>query len=369
MTRVAVIGTSHWHLDLFLPTLLELEDVQVVGVSDPKSKVARRLGEELGCRWSDSYIELCDETRPDFVLALGTHAEMYAEASYLLDRGTGFAMEKPCGLNAAQVRHLAQRSAAQGVFAAVPLVWRQSELLSEMRKRFDDSDVDYMSLRWIAGPPSRYVDSDCAWMLDPRQSGGGCTVNLSVHLIDLARVVLGSDVQVATAVMSNSAYGLPVEDYSLVVLRSGERTVLVETGYLLPGTHSQFDMRFSIKARDSYLIATGPEDVEVIGPAGTREHVRVLTTNVPHYPVFVRDVLQRFRAGEAPLASLSDMAAVMDLVHDAYGLDQGKRVAELRAGSAVTLRRHPERSCCQQDPHRSERAKHIEQAVDMEGGT
>lgn len=334
MTRVAVIGASHWHLDLFLPTLVELDDVQVVGISDPDTAIARRLGEQLGCRWSHSYAELCEETSPDFVFALGRHAEMFGEAQYLIDRGIAFAMEKPCGLDARQVHELAQRAAANGAFAAVPFVWRQSELLEEMRARFADDDVDYMSMRWIAGPPSRYVESGCAWMLDPAQSGGGCTLNLSVHLLDLARVVLGPDVQVVSAVMSNAAYGLPVEDWSLVVLRSGGRTVLVETGYLLPAAHSEFDMRFSIKARDHYLIATGPEDVEVIGPDGVREHVKAKTTNVPHYPVFVRDVLRRFAAGEPPLASLSDMASVMDLVQDAYAADAGQRARDLDAGAA-----------------------------------
>jgi hypothetical protein len=39
---------------------------------------------------------------------------------------------------------------------------------------------------------------------------------------------------------------------------------------------------------------------------------------VPHYPVFVRDALRRVREGEPPLASLTDMAAAMDLVQEAY---------------------------------------------------
>jgi predicted dehydrogenase len=316
--RVAVIGASHWHLDLFLPTLAAEPGVELVGVSDPDAEVAKRLGEQLGCAWSDGYERLCDEVGPDFVLALGTHADMVGEADALLDRGIPFAMEKPCGTDAAQVRRLAGRAATEGAFAAVPFVWRQSELLAVMRERFADDEIDYLSFRWIAGPPTRYTDSGCGWMLDPAQSGGGSTINLSVHMIDLARVLFGDPVEVAAAVMANTAYGLPVEDYSLVTLRSGGRTFHVETGYLMPAPHSRFDMRFSVKARDHYLIATGPQDVEVVGPDGTVEHLRAHTTNVPHYPVFVRDVLRRVRAGEPPLASLTDMAAAMDLVQEAY---------------------------------------------------
>jgi len=320
VTRVVLIGVSHWHLDLYLPTLREMSDVTIVGVSDPNPVVARTVAEELGCRWSDSYAELCANAAPDFALALGRHADMFAEANYLIEHGIPFAMEKPCGLDLGEVAKLARRCTEAQHFAAVPFVWRQSELLRELRARFDGSSVRYMSLRWIAGPPSRYVDSGCEWMLDPRQAGGGCTINLSVHLIDLARVVLGTPLRVAAAVMSNAAYGLPVEDYSLIVLQSGARTVVVETGYLVPGPHSKFDMHFSIKADDCYLMATGPEDVDVVWPGGSREQVRAFTTNVPHYPLFVRETLHRLAAGRPPVASMSDMAEVMELVEAAYEL-------------------------------------------------
>lgn len=315
MVRAAVIGASHWHLDLFLPALLD--SAEVVGVSDPSGDKARRIGERIGCAWSDSYEDLCTETKPDFVLALGEHADMDGEARYLLEHGIPFAMEKPCGLTAAGVHELAAWAATENAFAAVPFVWRQSELLREMRARFDDSAIDYLSFRWIAGPPSRYLDAGCEWMLDPARAGGGCTINLGVHLLDLAGVVLGSGTRVETAVMSNAAHGLSIEDYSLVVLRNGKRTMVAETGYLRPGPTSEFDMRFTIKAREHYLVATGPRDIEVLGPDGA-ERVRAFTTNVPHYPVFVRDVLHRLETGQPPLASMSDMAAAMDLVEDAY---------------------------------------------------
>ncbi|MCI2419537.1 Gfo/Idh/MocA family oxidoreductase [Saccharopolyspora sp. K220] len=319
VVRVAIFGVSHWHLDLYLPTLLAMDQVDIIGVSDPSAEVARRVGQQLGCAWSPSYAQLSADTRPEFVLALGTHAEMFGEASHLLDHRIPFAMEKPCGLNAAEVRALANRCERENAFAAVPFVWRHSELLQEMRARFDPSAVDYLSLRWIAGPPTRYSDSGCDWMLDPARSGGGCTVNLSVHLIDLTRVIFGEhSTRVATAVMSNRAYGLPIEDYSLVVLRNGKRTALVETGYLRPGRHSEFDMRFSIRARDHYVIATGPEEMEVFAPDGRHERLRAHTTNVAHYPVFVRDVLRRLAAGEPPMASMTDMAEVMELVADTY---------------------------------------------------
>ncbi|GAY11513.1 Gfo/Idh/MocA family protein [Pseudonocardia sp. N23] len=316
--RIAVTGAGHWHLDLFAPTLRQEGDI--VGVHDPDPATATRIADDLGAAAATDVDALLRDTAPDFVLALGAHDEMAATARTLIANGTPFAMEKPCGLTPEQVHDIADRARDAGVFAAVPFVWRQSELLTVMRERFADTDPSYLSFRWIAGPPTRYPDSGCGWMLDPARSGGGCTVNLGVHFIDLARVLFGDDVWVSSATMSNAAYGLPVEDYSLVTLRSGGRVFVGEVGYLMPGPHSDFDMHFSVKARDHYVIATSPTDVEIVAPDGTREHITAHTTNVPHYPVFVRDALRRVREGEPPLASLTDMAAVMDLTRDAYAL-------------------------------------------------
>ncbi|HEY4422159.1 MAG TPA: hypothetical protein VGN22_21755, partial [Pseudonocardia sp.] len=65
--RVAVVGASHWHLYLYLPTLLELPDVALAGVSDRDERAAQALGERLGCPWSVSDEQLHDDVRPDFV--------------------------------------------------------------------------------------------------------------------------------------------------------------------------------------------------------------------------------------------------------------------------------------------------------------
>jgi hypothetical protein len=57
---------------------------------------------------------------------------MAGEADALPDRGIPFAMEKPEALQhgCGAVRRLAGWAAAEGAFAAVPFVWRQSELIA-----------------------------------------------------------------------------------------------------------------------------------------------------------------------------------------------------------------------------------------------
>ena len=51
--------------------------------------------------------------------------------------------------------------------------------------------IQYMTYRFIAGFAARYQQANCHWMLDPRSSGGGCTINLAPHFFDLALLLMG----------------------------------------------------------------------------------------------------------------------------------------------------------------------------------
>jgi len=319
--RIAFIGASHWHLPLYLDPSLEIPGVSLAGVSDPDANVVAALGARLGCPTDSDFRALCRRTKPDFVVALGRHVDMAEEAEFLIEEGIPFAIEKPCGLDAAQVERIARLAEARGAFAAVPLVFRNGDFLALLREEAAAEGVQSMTFRFIAGFPSRYQQAGCDWMLDPGPSGGGCTINLAVHFFDICRLLWGPEVRPIAAAMSNAAWGHPIEDYSVVTFgRTGSELCLVETGYLYPGPTGTFDMHFAIRTPRRYIIAQDPETVELLDPSGRREVRRVHTTNVAHYRTFMHDVLERVRRGAAPLAGLGDMVPVMRMVDEAYAL-------------------------------------------------
>jgi predicted dehydrogenase len=316
--RLAFIGVSHWHQTLYLEPAAALPDATIVGVSDPDPAVAKAWAERLGCEGSADFREICERLRPDFVFALGRHCDMADEARYLTDAGIPFAIEKPCGMDSTELRDLIARAEAKGAFAAVPLVFRNGELLQALRELDPGDGFQHMAFRFIAGFPARYLQAGCAWMLDPETAGGGPTLNLAPHFLDLCRLLMGEDAKVSTAMMSNAAWGHGVEDYSAVVLATSRGLCMVETGYMFPAPTSTFDLHYAIRSRRNYCVVHDARTLEVFGNDGSSTVRKVSSTNVPHYADFVRDVLARVRAGQAPLAGLADMLPVMELVEQAY---------------------------------------------------
>jgi predicted dehydrogenase len=315
--KLAFIGASHWHLPLYLDPALEIEGVEIVGVADPDAACVKALAAQLSCAGDTDFRALCRKVRPDFVVALGRHCDMVEEATFLLEEKIPFALEKPCGMNGRDALKLAALERRTGTFAAVPLVFRNGDFTARLRE-LSAQGIQYMSYRFIAGFPARYEQANCRWMLDPALAGGGSTINLGIHFFDLAVQLMGADVRVRHATMSNAAWGHSVEDYGVVVLERGADLCVVETGYLYPAPTSSFDMHYAVRTPSEYLVAHDPETVELVQSSGERQMIATHTTNVAHYRTFMRDVLDRLRNGRAPLARLSDMVPIMRLVDEAY---------------------------------------------------
>ncbi|UFN48402.1 Gfo/Idh/MocA family oxidoreductase [Roseomonas sp. OT10] len=320
--RVAFVGASHWHLPLYLDPALQIPGLVLAGVSDPDPAVSAALGQRLGCPDDRDYRELCRRERPDFVFALGRHADMAAQAEFLIGEGIPFALEKPCGLDSAELARIARLAAARRAFAAVPLVLRNGDffrLLQDLAA--EDGGVQHMAFRFIAGFAQRYLDAGCAWMLDPATAGGGCVLNLGPHFVDIVHALWGEAARPAATSLSNAAWGHPVEDYgALAFAGPGGALALVETGYLYPAPTSTFDLHFALRTPRHYLAVPDAETVEVTANDGARRRLRMHTTNVGQYPAFVRDVLERARRGQAPLADLDAMLPVMRLIEASYAL-------------------------------------------------
>jgi predicted dehydrogenase len=207
--------------------------------------------------------------KPDVVIALGRHADMPEQARFLIAEKIPFALEKPCGLNEHDVAGIAEAAQKAGAFAAVPLVLRNGDFIELLRESARDG-IQYMSCRFIAGPPQRYHDAGCDWMLDPALSGGGCTINLAVHFFDLALALMGPEIGVHQATMSNAAWHERIEDYSTVTLARGADRCLIETGYLFPAPTSTFDMHYAIRSPRRYIVARDPETIEIVETDGRR---------------------------------------------------------------------------------------------------
>jgi len=325
--RVAILDANHWHVPLYLDPL-EANGIEVVAVSDPENVKGQAIAERFKSRFYASSRELLDREKIDFAFAFGRHSEMPVLAEELIARRIPFALEKPCGISMSQVTRLRKLAEEANVYCAVPFIFRMSDLLSAIEgiEGRIPSNFNYMSVRFIVGPPERYNVAGSGWALDPQFSGGGSTINVATHFIDFFRLITGKEVVRVSAIMNSRTHHGDVEDYSLLTMQTEDGvTGLVETGYSFPSTadeQREFSFTFS---SDRMYAKSGPDRIEIRDRkdlnGGTRSLRLRLETDV-YYPLFVKQVLAECRTGVKPIASLRDAEAVMQVMDAAYASAQ-----------------------------------------------
>lgn len=325
--KVAILEANHWHVPLYLDSL-ETNGIEVVAVSDSENVKGQAIAARFKSRFYASSRELLDSETIDFAFAFGRHSEMPALAEELIARKIPFALEKPCGINLSQVTRLRELAEEANVYCAVPFIFRISDLLSAVKgiEGSIPSNFNYMSIRFIVGPPDRYTSAGSGWAIDPKFSGGGSTINVATHFIDFFRLITGKEVVRVSAIMNSRTHHGDVEDYSLLTMQTEDGvTGLVETGYSFPSTadeQREFSFTFS---SDRMYAKSGPDRIEIRDRkdlnGGTRSLRLRLETDV-YYPLFVKQVLAECRTGLKPIASLRDAEAVMQVMDAAYASAQ-----------------------------------------------
>src|SRR5438105_7362288 len=319
--RVAAIEVSHWHAlndAAYLRHLVAMPDVELVAIQDSDPGIVARRAAEVGKPQTfTNHRDMLATARPDFVLALGRHRQMAAIAHDLLDQGYPFLMEKPMGIDAAEVEGVAAKAARLGAFAAVPLAQRYAPFAIRAREllaagRF--GPLSHIYVRINRPGPARYQAWDCAWMLDPAEAGGGCLRNLGSHGLDMFLYLTAEPAQVTGAQLSTRAHERRVEDYASVMLRSESGilgTVEIGNGFPRNGT----DGEWKIAGRDAIL--SMKDGILKLATAEGDETLPRTDVTAPYFTA-VRDVLDHWQRGAPPPISVHDWARVALLIDQAY---------------------------------------------------
>ena len=324
--KLILLEVSHWHVPLYLGAIAAAGH-QVVAVSDRDGTIAGAVAQRFGARTYDDWRRLLTKEQADFAFAFGRHSEMAAIGETLVERGIPFVMEKPCGLTVEEVRHLRNSVESRRLFAAVPLVQSLGPLAALCEEADRHPGPHHLWFRFIAGPPARYPAAGSGWMLDPRQSGGGCFMNLAGHFIELALRILPG-VQRVSARMSNAVYGEPIEDYAQVTLESPDGgTAVIETGYLYPsGAGRVREVYFGMFGRQGCLVWWGDTGGQASHGEPWREEQFDLNSD-PLYPKFVAATLTAFQEGRTPPVGLDAMVRVMEVTEAAYAAGRTRQPA------------------------------------------
>ena len=176
MLKAAVIGAGSMgrnHARLYRT----IEGVRLVGIADPNSQVAARVGARENVPHYTDFITLLDEQKPDLVSIAVPTSLHYEIGAHVIDRGVHVLMEKPITGTVEQGEALLELARRKGVTLAVGHIERFNPVVMELRRRLSDGmagRIYKIAAQRLSPYPSRIGDA-------------GVVIDLASHDIDLMR--------------------------------------------------------------------------------------------------------------------------------------------------------------------------------------
>ncbi|MBV8685859.1 MAG: Gfo/Idh/MocA family oxidoreductase [Alphaproteobacteria bacterium] len=258
--RVGFLGVG-WIGRHRMEAMLATGAIEAAAIADPSDEMAAEaLKLAPGALRAEGLEALLDGGLDGIVVA--TPSALHAEqAIAALDRGVAVFCQKPLGRTAGEARAVVEAARRSDRLLAVDFSYRHTEAMGVLRERAARGELGRIFAADLVfhnayGP-------DKAWFYDPRLAGGGCVMDLGVHLIDLALWML--DFPDVTGVSSQLLSGGEplregeVEDYAVAQLElEGGRSVRLACSWRLPaGREAVIAARFYGSAGGAALTNVG----------------------------------------------------------------------------------------------------------------
>ena len=213
-----------------MQAIIEADGSDVVAIADPSPEMAAEAQKLApGAKIVGSLEEILDAGADGVVIA--TPSAMHAEQSIrALSRGAAVFCQKPLGRNAAETQAVIDAARKADRLIGVDFSYRYTQAMQRIAEIVRGGELGKIfSIDLIF---HNAYGPDKAWFYDPAQSGGGCIMDLGVHLVDLALWVL--HFPEVTSVTSKLFAGgellgpAPdrVEDYAIATLQLGSGTAV-----------------------------------------------------------------------------------------------------------------------------------------------
>ncbi|HEY8381475.1 MAG TPA: Gfo/Idh/MocA family oxidoreductase [Microvirga sp.] len=213
-----------------MQAILETGIADVAAISDPSPDMAAEAASLApGARCVATLDDLLDAGVDGIVIA--TPSALHAEQSIrALERGVAVFCQKPLGRTAAEAQAVVEAARRADRLLAVDLSYRFTEGMRRIREVVQAGELGRVYAVDLVfhnayGP-------DKPWFYDPALSGGGCVMDLGVHLVDLALWTLGfpevSDVsaKLFTGGEPLGGRGDRVEDYAVATVELATGTAV-----------------------------------------------------------------------------------------------------------------------------------------------
>lgn len=190
--KIGILSFAHHHGEAYIANVREMPDVELLGVADDDAERGQKIASQNEARFFPSYEALLN-AKLDGVIICTENNRHRPLVEMAASRGINVLCEKPLATTLEDARAIVDACEKAGVILMTAFPMRFSAPLLEIKSRLDSGDFGDVYC-FNATNQGELPTKHRAWFVDPTLAGGGAIMDHTVHLVDIMRWYLGSDV-------------------------------------------------------------------------------------------------------------------------------------------------------------------------------
>lgn len=220
--KIGIMSFAHHHAEAYIHNVRNAPGVELLGLADEDAARGQHFAQAFNTVYFDSYEALLN-ARPDAVLVCSENSKHRRLVELAAAAKVHVLCEKPLATNPADSQAMLEACQKAGVKLMTAFPMRFSTPLLEVKSRLDAGDLGQVYCFNTTNQGEAPVHLR-AWFVDKELAGGGALTDHIVHLADILRWFLRSEVSEVYAQSNRIMHADAVE---------GEKSALVETGGLV----------------------------------------------------------------------------------------------------------------------------------------
>ena len=190
--KIGILSFAHHHGEAYIHNLRNQPQAELIGVADDDRQRGKRIANLNGARFFSSYEELL-EAGPDGVIICTENNRHRPLVEMAASRGISVLCEKPLGTTQEDAQAIVNSCDQAGVLLMTAFPMRFSAPVLAVKASLDGGEFGRVYC-FNATNQGELPTKHRKWFVDPVLAGGGALMDHTVHLVDLMRWFLGSEV-------------------------------------------------------------------------------------------------------------------------------------------------------------------------------
>ncbi|MDF2962623.1 MAG: dehydrogenase [Paenibacillus sp.] len=212
--RIGIISLAHKsHAYSYMKGLSELPGVIIAGLYDEEEERGRTAADQFQTQIFPDLTSLLNEV--DGVVIASDNRKHFQYAKAAAEAGVHILVEKPITTVGEEARELIELCEANRVVLQTAFPVRLNSSVQKVKQQIDNGEIGEV----VAIAATNHGKMPGGWFIDPGLSGGGAVLDHTVHVVDIMRWLLNSEVKEVYAEVDTLLHDMEVDDCGLLSMQ------------------------------------------------------------------------------------------------------------------------------------------------------